>query len=83
MSGTTTALDINEVFRNGGRSVEFLDEINKASVVMLDKTRIVPNALARKIAAGIVQGIVQVIAQRQTSPLRSADYLEQNLPEEQ
>ncbi len=79
MSGTTTALDINEVFRNGGRSVEFLDEINKASVVMLDKTRIVPNALARKIAAGIVQ----VIARRQTSPLRSADYLEQNLPEEQ
>jgi argininosuccinate lyase len=72
MSGTTTALDINEVFRNGGRSVEFLDEINKASVVMLDKTRIVPNALARKIA----QGIVQVIAQRQTSPLRSADYLD-------
>ncbi len=72
MSGTTTALDINEVFRNGGRSVEFLDEINKASVVMLDKTRIVPNALARKIAAGIVQ----VIAQRQTSPLRSADYLD-------
>ncbi|MCE9640591.1 MAG: argininosuccinate lyase [Betaproteobacteria bacterium] len=72
MSGTTTALDINEVFRNGGRSVEFLDEINKASVVMLDKTRIVPNALARKIAAGIVE----VIAQRQTSPLRSADYLD-------
>ena len=72
MSGTTTALDINEVFRNGGRSVEFLDEINKASVVMLDKTRIVPTALARKIAAGIVQ----VIAQRQTSPLRSADYLD-------
>ena len=73
MSGTTTALDINEVFRNGGRSVEFLDEINKASVVMLDKTRIVPKAA----------GILQVIAQRQTSPLRSADYLEQNLPEEQ
>lgn len=72
MSGTTTALDINEVFRNGGRSVEFLDEINKASVVMLDKTRIVPNTLARKIAAGILQ----VIAQRQTSPLRSADYLD-------
>lgn len=72
MSGPATALDINEVFRNGGRSVEFLDEINKASVVMLDKTRIVPNDLARKIA----RGIVQVIAQRQSSPLRSADYLD-------
>ena len=75
MSGTPpgSAMDINEVFRNGGRSVEFLDQINKASVVMLDKTRIVPRALAVKIA----QGIAQVIAQERTStPQRSADYLD-------
>ncbi|MEO8442423.1 MAG: lyase family protein [Betaproteobacteria bacterium] len=70
---STGKMDINEVFRNGGRSVEFLDEINKASVVMLDKTRIVPHALARKIA----QGIAQVIAQAHASPARrSADYLD-------
>jgi argininosuccinate lyase len=34
----TSSRDINEAFRGGGRSVEFLDQINKASVVMLDET---------------------------------------------
>jgi argininosuccinate lyase len=73
MSDPTSALDINEVFRNGGRSVEFLDEINKASVVMLDKTRIVPRELAGKIA----HGIAEVIAQgRASTQRRSADYLD-------
>jgi argininosuccinate lyase len=74
MSGTVsaTALDINEVFRGGGRSVEFLDEINKASIVMLDAARIVPHALAARIA----QGIAQVIAQQRGSTQRSADYLD-------
>src|SRR5215210_1793226 len=76
MSDSTSAhgaMDINEVFRGGGRSVEFLDQINKASIVMLDETRIVPHA----IAAAIAKGIAQVIAQaRDTASRRSADYLD-------
>ena len=75
MSGTTpeSKMDINEVFRGGGRSVEFLDRINKASIVMLDATGIVPHALAGRIA----QGIAKVIEQERTGPpRRSADYLD-------
>ena len=69
----TGALDINEVFRGGGRSVEFLDEINKASIVMLDETGIVPHSIAGAIASGIAQ----VVAQERVSPRRrSADYLD-------
>ena len=66
-------MDINAVFRGGGRSVEFLDQINKASIVMLDETGIVP----RETAAVIARGIAQVIAQDRNAPPRvSADYLE-------
>ncbi len=66
-------MDINEVFRGGARSVEFLDQINKASIVMLDGAGIVPRALAGRIA----KGIAQVIAQgRESLQQRSADYLE-------
>ena len=65
--------DINEVFRSGGRSVEFLDLINKASIVMLDETGIVPHALAGRIAKGIAQVIAQ---ERAAPPQRSADYLD-------
>ena len=66
-------MDINEVFRGGGRSVEFLDRINKASIVMLDETGLVPHV----IAAAIARGISQVIAQeRASNPRRSADYLD-------
>ena len=69
----TGALDINEVFRGGGRSVEFLDRINQASIVMLDETGIVP----QPVAASIAKGIAQVIAQQRASPpQRSADYLD-------
>ncbi|MEK7874942.1 MAG: hypothetical protein AAB325_01980, partial [Pseudomonadota bacterium] len=69
----TTTMDINEVFRGGARSVEFLDQINKASIVMLDEAGIVPHAIAGRIA----NGIAQVIAQEHDSlPQRSADYLE-------
>ncbi|HET9386713.1 MAG TPA: argininosuccinate lyase [Gemmatimonadales bacterium] len=69
----TGALDINEVFRGGGRSVEFLDEINKASIVMLDETGIVPHP----VAAAIARGIMAVIElDRGTQPRRSADYLD-------
>jgi argininosuccinate lyase len=67
------ALDINDAFRGGGRSVEFLDQLNKACIVMLDGAGIVPRAVAAKIA----KGIAQVIAQdRAAPPRRSADYLD-------
>ena len=69
----TGALDINEVFRGGGRSVEFLDRINQASIVMLDETGIVPHPVAVSIAKGIAQVIAQ---QRASPPQRSADYLD-------
>ena len=69
----TGRMDINEVFRGGGRSIEFLDEINKASIVMLDECGIVPHALAGTIA----QGIARVIDEERVSqPRHSADYLD-------
>jgi argininosuccinate lyase len=66
------ARDINEAFRGGGRSVEFLDRINKASIVMLVETGIVPRALGCAIA----KGIAQVLAQPRGAEGRSADYLD-------
>jgi argininosuccinate lyase len=77
------ARDINEIFRGGGRSVEFLDRINKASIVMLAETAIVP----RPVAASIAKGIAEVVAQERgvtapgrrdlsDTPRRSADYLD-------
>jgi argininosuccinate lyase len=75
MAETTShsgAMDINEVFRGGGRSVEFLDRINKASIVMLGERGIVP----RPLAAVIARGITQLIEQERASPRRSADYLD-------
>jgi argininosuccinate lyase len=70
---TPATMDINEVFRGGGRSVEFLDRINKASIVMLAECGIVPQPLAARIARGIAQVIAQ---QRTLPPQRSADYLD-------
>ena len=46
MSGGSK-MDINEVFRGGGRSVEWLDEINKASIVMLAETEQLVGAALR------------------------------------
>jgi argininosuccinate lyase len=67
------ALDINEAFRGGARSVEFLDEINKASIVMLDERGLVPHS----IAAAIARGIAAVSAQTSVAERpRSADYLD-------
>ncbi len=68
------ALDINEAFRSGGRSPEFLDQINKACIVMLAEAGIVPRTSAARIASGIAT----VIEQMQVSgvPRRSADYLD-------
>src|SRR6185436_15349262 len=67
------ALDINEVFRGGGKSVAFLDQINKACIVMLAEVGIVPRATAARIAKGIAQVIEQA---RELAPRRSADYLD-------
>lgn len=66
-------MDINEVFRGGARSVEFLDQINQASIVMLDEAAIVPHAIAGRIAKAISQLIAQ---ERELVSQRSADYLE-------
>jgi len=73
MSGTDSKMDINEVFRGGGRSIEFLDEINKASIVMLDKAQILPHDIARTIARGIAKVIGD---ERSGTPRKSADYLD-------
>jgi argininosuccinate lyase len=73
VSPASGALDINEVFRGGGRSVEFLDEINKASIVMLAETGIVPRATAGAIAKGIAQLVAD---ERESGRRRSADYLD-------
>ena len=67
------ALDINEAFRSGGRSPEFLDQINKACIVMLAEGGIVPRAVAARIANGVAQVIEQA---RAAAPRRSADYLD-------
>jgi argininosuccinate lyase len=70
-----SALDINASFRGGGRSVEFLDHINKASIVMLAETGIVPRDVAQRIA----RGIAQVIDNENKDPdtrRTSADYLD-------
>ena len=69
----TGAHDINAAFRGGGRSVEFLDQINKASIVVLAERGIVPRPPARAIAKGIAQVISQ---DRELPPRRSADYLD-------
>lgn len=66
-------LDINDVFRGGGRSVEFLDQVNQACIVMLAETGIVPRPVAAKIAKGIAQVMEQ---DRAGPPRRSADYLD-------
>jgi argininosuccinate lyase len=72
------ALDINEAFRSGGRSPEFLDQINKACIVMLHEAGIVPRAHAARIAAGIAKVIDDMRAEVTQSgiPRRSADYLD-------
>ena len=71
--GHASALDINEVFRGGGKSVNFLDQINKSCIVMLHEAGIVPRATAARIASGIAQVIEQA---RASPPRRSADYLD-------
>lgn len=74
MSDSAQTLDINATFRGGGRSIEWLDEINKASIVMLAETGIVP----KDVAARIAKGIQQLIEHEKDEKNRrnSADYLD-------
>ena len=77
MSDSGHTLDINATFRGGGRSIEWLDEINKACIVMLAETGIVPKDVAKRIA----KGIQQVIDNEKNgvdgfAPRSSADYLD-------
>jgi argininosuccinate lyase len=65
--------DLNESSRGGGRSVEFFDQINKASIIMLDERGLVPHPMAASIASGIEQIIAK---ERESGAERSADYLE-------
>ena len=77
MSDSGNTLDINASFRGGGRSVEYLDQINKASIVMLAETGIVPRDVAQRIAKGIAEVIDNERAGKEGfKPRESADYLD-------
>lgn len=78
MSDSGHTLDINATFRGGGRSIEWLDEINKACIVMLAETGIVPKDVAKRIAKGIAQVIEnEKNGNNGTGGIRtSADYLD-------
>jgi len=65
--------DINAAFRGGGRSVEFLHQINQASVLMLAATGILPRGIAGQIAAGIQEVDAEA---KKLPPQWSADYLD-------
>jgi len=77
LSDSGHTLDINATFRGGGRSIEWLDEINKACIVMLAETGIVPKEVAKRIAKGIAQVIEnEKTGANGTTPRSSADYLD-------
>ena len=77
MSDSGHTLDINATFRGGGRSIEWLDEINKACIVMLAETGIVPKDVAKRIAKGIAQVIEnEKTGKDGTTRRTSADYLD-------
>jgi argininosuccinate lyase len=69
----TLSKDLNESTRGGGRSVEFFDQINKASIIMLDEGSLVPHPVAARIASGIEQLIAN---ENESGAQRSADYLD-------
>jgi argininosuccinate lyase len=72
-ASAATSQDLNEASRGGGRAVELLDQINRASIVMLDETKLVPRPMAAKIAKGIELVIAK---ENQSGTKRSADYLD-------
>ncbi|MGV3627197.1 MAG: argininosuccinate lyase [Betaproteobacteria bacterium] len=77
MSDAGNTLDINATFRGGGRSVEYLDQINKASIVMLAETGIVSRDVAQRIAKGIAEVIDNERAGKEGfKPRESTDYLD-------
>ena len=47
--------DLNQSFRGGGRSVEFLDEINAASLVALVEADVLPAAAGGRIARALAE----------------------------
>lgn len=65
--------DLNASSRGGGRSVEFFDQINKASIIMLEEGELVPHPMAASIAGGIAQVIA---SENASNAPRSADYLD-------
>jgi argininosuccinate lyase len=70
---TTQPHDVNASFRGGGRSVEHLDRINKASIVALAEAGIVSPEVGRRIAAGVLE----LIQDERSRPRQwSADYLD-------
>jgi argininosuccinate lyase len=73
MHGATDSHDVNASFRGGGRSLDYLDQINKASIVALAEARIVSADVARRIATGIL-GVID--SERDGPRQWSADYLD-------
>jgi len=73
MPAATDSHDLNASFRGGGRALEYLDQINKASIVALAEAHIVSADVAGRIATGILA----VIRSEQGGPRPwSADYLD-------
>lgn len=73
MPATADSHDVNASFRGGGRALEYLDQINKASIVALTEAHIVSADVAGRIATGILA----VIRSEHGSPRPwSADYLD-------
>ncbi len=65
--------DLNQSFRGGGRSVEFLDEVNAASLVALVEAGVLPGDVAGRIA----RAVAELRARDAAAPPRStADYLD-------
>lgn len=73
MQAAPDSHDVNASFRGGGRALEYLDQINKASIIELAEARIVSTDVARRIATGILA----VIELERDGPRQwSADYLD-------
>ena len=65
--------DLNQSFRGGGRSVEFLDEINAASLVALVEADVLPAAVGGRIARALTELRTRDAA---APPRTTADYLD-------
>ena len=65
--------DLNQSFRGGGRSVEFLDEINAASLVALVEADVLPAAAGGRIARALAELRTRDAA---APPRTTADYLD-------